>query len=199
LIDLAFPAHVAAFNGDLDHIKLLVEQGVININERDDKGSTIAHKGLFCFKGFEIRFMILLFFFSKFKAAGQGHIHILSWLIENGADLKLTCNSGETARDVAKRFAQMACVKLLESEAASDEEAGYEKEDLNSHTESKDSIQLSAQQKKEAKSRAKKRLEDMEKQIAIARSNYLQLGGRLEDTLNKEFKNEQIQLKLVNF
>jgi ankyrin repeat domain-containing protein 42 len=36
---------VAAYNGDLDHIKLLVEQGVININERDDKGSTIAHKG----------------------------------------------------------------------------------------------------------------------------------------------------------
>jgi len=143
--------------------------------------------------------MEIQYYFINFKAAGQGHIHILSWLIENGADLKLTCNSGETARDVAKRFAQMACVKLLESEAASDEEVGYEKEDLNSHTESKDSIQLSAQQKKEAKSRAKKRLEDMEKQIAIARSNYLQLGGRLEDTLNKEFKNEQIQLKLVVF
>ena len=47
ILDLAFPAHVAAFNGDLDHIKLLVEQGVININERDDKGSTIAHKGFF--------------------------------------------------------------------------------------------------------------------------------------------------------
>ena len=43
--DLAFPAHIAAFNGDLEHIKLLVEQGVISINERDDKGSTIAHKG----------------------------------------------------------------------------------------------------------------------------------------------------------
>ena len=38
---------MAAFNGDLDHIKLLIEQGVININERDDKGSTIAHKGIF--------------------------------------------------------------------------------------------------------------------------------------------------------
>ena len=44
---MAFPAHVAAYNGDLDHIKLLIEQGVININERDDKGATIAHKGLF--------------------------------------------------------------------------------------------------------------------------------------------------------
>ncbi len=36
---------MASFNGDIDHIKLLVNQGVININERDDKGSTIAHKG----------------------------------------------------------------------------------------------------------------------------------------------------------
>lgn len=91
---MAFPAHVAAFNGDLEHIKLLIEQGVININERDDKGSTIAH-----------------------KAAGQGHIHILQWLIENGADLKLTNHAEETARDVAKRYAQLACIKLLESEA----------------------------------------------------------------------------------
>ncbi len=95
--DLAFPAHVAAFNGDIDHIKLLVEQGVININERDDKGSTIAH-----------------------KAAGQGHVHILQWLIENGADLKITNQAGETARDVAKRFAHLACVKILETDAGFD-------------------------------------------------------------------------------
>jgi len=33
--------------------------------------------------------------------------------------MKLTNNSGETARDVAKRFAQLACVKLLEAEAGS--------------------------------------------------------------------------------
>ena len=91
--DLAFPAHVAAFNGDLDHIKLLVDQGVININERDDKGSTIAH-----------------------KAAGQGHIHILHWLIENGADLQIASQTGELPIDVAQRFAQLACVKILKSE-----------------------------------------------------------------------------------
>ncbi len=90
---MAFPAHVAAFNGDLDHIKLLVEQGVININERDDKGSTCAH-----------------------KAAAQGHINVLQWLIENGADLKLVNSSGEKPRDLAIRFSQLACVKLLETE-----------------------------------------------------------------------------------
>lgn len=44
--DLAFPAHVAAFSGDLDHLRMLVENGIVNINERDDKGSTPAHKGL---------------------------------------------------------------------------------------------------------------------------------------------------------
>ena len=113
--------------------------------------------------------------------------------------MKLTNHSGETARDVAKRFAQLACVKLLEAEAGSEDEMAYEKEDLNSHTESKDPIHLSSQQKKEAKSRAKKRLEDMEKQIAIARSNYIQLGGRLEDTLSNEFKKEQNQLKYCYF
>lgn len=50
LSDLAFPAHVAAYTGDLDHLRMLVENGVININERDDKGSTPAHKGTISIK-----------------------------------------------------------------------------------------------------------------------------------------------------
>ena len=36
---------MASFSGDLDHLRMLVENGVVNINERDDKGSTPAHKG----------------------------------------------------------------------------------------------------------------------------------------------------------
>ena len=43
--DLAFPAHVASYTGDLSHLRMLVENGIVNINERDDKGSTPAHKG----------------------------------------------------------------------------------------------------------------------------------------------------------
>jgi ankyrin repeat domain-containing protein 42 len=50
------------------------------------------------------------------KAAGQGHIHILQWLIENGADFKIGNLNGEIPRDVAKRFSQLAAVKLLQSE-----------------------------------------------------------------------------------
>lgn len=42
---LAFPAHSAAFKGDLLVLRRLVKSGVININERDDKGSTLMHKG----------------------------------------------------------------------------------------------------------------------------------------------------------
>ena len=64
--DLAFPAHVAAYKGDLLTLRTLIEQGVININERDEKMSTPAH-----------------------KAAGQGHIQVLQWLVEMGANSKL--------------------------------------------------------------------------------------------------------------
>ena len=45
VVDLSFPAHVAAYTGDLTHLRMLVENGIVNINERDDKGSTPAHKG----------------------------------------------------------------------------------------------------------------------------------------------------------
>ncbi|XP_032298122.1 LOW QUALITY PROTEIN: ankyrin repeat domain-containing protein 42 [Coturnix japonica] len=77
---LDFPAHDAAFRGDLLELRRLVSCGAININERDDKGSTLMH-----------------------KAAGQGHIHCLQWLIEMGADCDITDDAGETPKDVAKR------------------------------------------------------------------------------------------------
>ena len=46
VIDLAFPAHVASYSGDLNHLRMLIENGIVNINERDEKGATPAHKGL---------------------------------------------------------------------------------------------------------------------------------------------------------
>ena len=44
-VDLAFPAHVAAYSGDIEHLRMLIDNGIVNLNERDDKGSTLAHKG----------------------------------------------------------------------------------------------------------------------------------------------------------
>ena len=43
--DLSYPAHLAAYSGDLEHLENLIEKGVSNINEQDEKGSTAAHKG----------------------------------------------------------------------------------------------------------------------------------------------------------
>ncbi|CAF2801233.1 unnamed protein product [Rotaria sp. Silwood2] len=55
------------------------------MNERDERGATLAH-----------------------KAAGQGHLKILQWLIEIGASMKLTSQSGETPKDVARQKAAIS-------------------------------------------------------------------------------------------
>ena len=47
--DLSYPAHLAAYSGDLEHLESLIEKGVSNINEQDEKGSTAAHKGNYNF------------------------------------------------------------------------------------------------------------------------------------------------------
>lgn len=131
-----------------------------------------------------------------YTAAGQGNIHVLQWLIENGIDLKITNNSGETAQDIASRFGQLAAVKLLESECGTDHSSQSDRADFNYHSESKEAIVLSSDQKKGAKERAKKRLEEMEKQLVIAKSNYIQLGGRLEEiSINQNYVDEQKTIK----
>jgi len=47
-------------------------------------------------------------------AAGQGHIQTLQWLLEMGADLSITNYASETPKDVARRFARLAAVRLLD-------------------------------------------------------------------------------------
>ena len=43
--NLAFPAHVSASKGDLPYLQMLVDTGVVSIDERDESGATPAHKG----------------------------------------------------------------------------------------------------------------------------------------------------------
>ncbi|XP_043927086.1 ankyrin repeat domain-containing protein 42 [Protopterus annectens] len=168
--NLAFPAHVAAFKGDLATLKQLIENGVININERDDRGSTPMH-----------------------KAAGQGHLNCLQWLIEMGADHNIANDAGETPQDVAKRFSQLAAVKLLgggmndEDDVELDEDAAdfFEKHGVEGSTDNKGEINLTELQKNEARMRAYKKIEECERILDIAKSNYRQLGGILKEDQKK--------------
>lgn len=67
--------------------------------------------GLILIAGYDIWMCFL------FPAAGQGHLDVLQWLIEMGADVKLTNQAAETPKDVARRFARLAAVRMLEPSA----------------------------------------------------------------------------------
>ncbi|XP_064412906.1 ankyrin repeat domain-containing protein 42 isoform X2 [Latimeria chalumnae] len=176
--NLAFPAHVAAFRGDLLTLRKLVECGVININERDDRGSTPMH-----------------------KAAGQGHLDCLQWLVEMGGDHNITNDAGETPKDIAKRFAQLAAVKLLGGGLDEDSDDELDKDDPNffdrhgveGSTDNQDNLNLSATQKKEARMRAYKKIEELERLLEIAKSNYTQLGGILEEDRKKRKEEKEAE------
>ncbi|OCT64248.1 hypothetical protein XELAEV_18045349mg [Xenopus laevis] len=180
--NLAFPAHVAAYKGDLVTLRKLVESGIININERDDKGATPLH-----------------------KAAGQGQLECLQWLLEMGADYNITNEAGETPKDVAKRFAQLAAVKLLEGSAAggdSDEElndddpAYFERHGVEGSTDHPDYLNLSESEKKQARERAYKRIKDVEKLMEVAKGNYKQLGGILEEDNQRKSEQKEYERKI---
>uniref|UniRef100_A0A2K5CZ57 Uncharacterized protein n=1 Tax=Aotus nancymaae TaxID=37293 RepID=A0A2K5CZ57_AOTNA len=175
---LAFPGHVAAFKGDLGMLKKLVEDGVININERADNGSTPMH-----------------------KAAGQGHIECLQWLIKMGADSNITNKAGERPSDVAKRFAHLAAVKLLEGPQKyhTDEENEIDENDVKffirhgveGSTDAKDDLCLSDLDKTDARMRAYKKIVELRHLLEIAESNYKHLGGITEEDLKQ--KKEQLE------
>ncbi|XP_010177109.1 PREDICTED: LOW QUALITY PROTEIN: ankyrin repeat domain-containing protein 42-like, partial [Mesitornis unicolor] len=173
---LAFPAHAAAFKGDLSVLRKFVRSGVININERDDEGSTLLH-----------------------KAAGQGHIHCLQWLIEMGANCDVTNDAGETPKDVAKRSAQLAAMELLAQRTgdsnSSDEEPDasnmefFERHGVEGSTDSKEDLSLDKAEKRNARIRAYGKIQELQQLLEIAYSNYRQLGGVTEE--ERKMKREQ--------
>ncbi|XP_054510480.2 ankyrin repeat domain-containing protein 42 isoform X1 [Agelaius phoeniceus] len=173
---LAFPAHDAAFSGDLLVVRSLVRSGVININERDDKGSTLLH-----------------------KAAEQGHIHCLQWLVEMGADCDITNDAGETPKDVAKRFGHLAAVELLTPRTgnsnSSDEELDasnikfFETHGVEGSTDSKEDLTLDGAEKRNARVRAYHKIKELQRLLEIAYSNYRQLGGITEE--EKKMRKEE--------
>ncbi|XP_070221296.1 ankyrin repeat domain-containing protein 42 isoform X2 [Bos mutus] len=175
---LAFPGHVAAFKGDLEMLKKLIEDGVININERDNNGSTLMH-----------------------KAAGQGHIECLQWLIKMGADNNITNKAREKPSDVAKRFAHLAAVKLLEGLQKYDIDDANEIDEndirffirhgVEGSTDAKDDLGLSESDKTDARVRAFKKIVELRHLLEIAESNYKHLGGITEEDIKQ--KKEQLE------
>ncbi|XP_068786671.1 ankyrin repeat domain-containing protein 42 isoform X4 [Struthio camelus] len=177
---LAFPAHGAAFRGDLITLRRLVKSGIINMNERDDTGSTLMH-----------------------KAAGQGHIHCLQWLIEMGADCDITNEAGETPKDVAKRFAQLAAVELLTQRSgdsnSDDEELDasnmkfFERHGVEGSTDSKEDLTLDKAEKRNARIRAYHKIQELRQLLEIAYSNYRHLGGITEE--ERKMKKEERKIE----
>ncbi|EDV29222.1 uncharacterized protein TRIADDRAFT_51290 [Trichoplax adhaerens] len=161
-VGIAFPAHAAAFYGNLEKLQTLIEEGVVSVDEQDNHGSTLAH-----------------------KAAGNGHINILRWLMEQGCDVTIRNEAGETPKDVAKRYAQMGAVELLGGEVADEI---IEDENLD------DAMELNDDEKIEAQGRASHRIEELKRLLKIAKANYHQLGGLLDEdieTMDKQAEYER--------
>ncbi|TGZ74797.1 hypothetical protein CRM22_000760 [Opisthorchis felineus] len=148
----AFPAHSAAYDGDLTTLRTLIEEGVIKVNERDEQGSTPLH-----------------------KAAGQGHVKIIHWLLENGADPSITNHLGERPVDVARRFGQSAAIEPLKvrnsNSMISEKMPGF----LEGEPEPEVIFD-----KETALDRARRRIDKFQRLLDLAKSDYKQLGGEPE-------------------
>ncbi|XP_048588928.1 ankyrin repeat domain-containing protein 42 [Nematostella vectensis] len=154
--NLAFPAHVAAYNGDLPQLKMLIETGVVSISERDEKGSTPAH-----------------------KAAGNGHVQVLQWLVENGANMRIVNSAGETPKDVARRFGRLGCIAILGGD--SDDEGSNQVDEG-----AEDFKPSEPQSKAESRGRAMRKIEELQHLLDVAKMNYRQLGGVLDEDKRKQ-------------
>ena len=76
------PIHHAAYNGDLEKVKEIIDRDPNEINVQDSRGFTPLH-----------------------LASGKGHIEIVKFLLNHGADIESEIFDGETPLLIAARFA----------------------------------------------------------------------------------------------
>ena len=77
------PIHHAAYEGDLKKVKEIIERDPNQINVQDSEGFTPLH-----------------------LASGKGHIEIVEFLLNHGADIELEILNGETTLMLAARYAR---------------------------------------------------------------------------------------------
>ena len=77
------PIHKAAYKGDLKKVKEIIDRDPNQINVQDAQGFTPLH-----------------------LASGKGHIEIVEFLLNHGADIELEIFNGETPLMLAARYAR---------------------------------------------------------------------------------------------
>uniref|UniRef100_A0AAA9TKE1 Ankyrin repeat domain 42 n=1 Tax=Bos taurus TaxID=9913 RepID=A0AAA9TKE1_BOVIN len=202
------PVHLAAMEGHLHCFKFLLSrmssasQGLKAFNDNGENVLDLAQR---FFKQNILQFIRG----SEYEGndptdqetAGQGHIECLQWLIKMGADNNITNKAREKPSDVAKRFAHLAAVKLLEGLQKYDIDDANEinendirffiRHGVEGSTDAKDDLGLSESDKTDARVRAFKKIVELRHLLEIAESNYKHLGGITEEDIKQ--KKEQLE------
>lgn len=108
-----------------------------------------------------------------------------------GASMDLTTQSGETPKDVARRFGQLACLKILGG--------GTDKTEASQLRQQNEPMRRKMTPKEEERARAKQKFEELQKQFEIAKKNFRQLGGELEDDQKHETIEQEAQKYEIDF
>lgn len=178
---MAFPAHIAAYNGDLNCLMDLVEEGCVKVDEKDEQGSTLLH-----------------------KAAEQGHIKLVQWLLTNGADPLITNQLGETPAEMARRFDHPDVVQLLRPSKLTtdlDECASVASSPLSEFNLgfTVSEIRTDVAGDREAGlDRARRKIEKLQRLLRLATLDYKRLGGELSTEVveeGKKFQDDQCELE----
>ncbi|VDO59769.1 unnamed protein product [Schistosoma margrebowiei] len=186
------PGHLASIHGNSGSLLTLLRAGA-DLETVDISGWTMLHAA--SFHGRLGCVQVLLRWDLRIEdtdkagnnaAAGQGHLKIIQWLRENGADPKLRNELGESPADVARRYGHLGALKLLspKSDGEYDNEEISDIIDLPSdiplgYTEGEKMHQLIVD-KNGAIGRAKIRIEKLERLLELAKSDYKQLDGPIE-------------------
>ena len=124
------PLHAAAYSGNLEVIRILIEYDHVDINARDGHGSTPlfwASTGRHFKDGSVLRLLLehgadinvqnqfgsTPLHLASFMASFKGALGVVRLLLEHGADIEARRNDGETALQVAARYGRDEVVELL--------------------------------------------------------------------------------------